>query len=223
MTATACARPGNVPRGTWKCRTQEEQIPDPDFTFHRPLSQNSFPSKIISSDSINCVLSTALQCRLDCDAGYVSDRPPVVTCVDGKYEPARPQDFNCTAAAVLVITVKGDVEIFSDKKECQSHVTENFSNFTGVGRTVSLLDDQILLVGGDLDATKYTYISINNPRRGLHAMKYSVEKYPLEGSPHAHAALGSGNRLLVLGGLVSLVGPLCLVNPVGPSGLVGLV
>ena len=39
------------------------------------------------------------------------------------------------------------MEIFSDKKECQSNVTENFSNFTGVGRTVSLLDDQILLVG----------------------------------------------------------------------------
>ena len=92
------------------------------------------------------------------------------------------------------------MEIFSDKPECQSEVVESFSNFDGVGKTLSLLDDQILLVGGDLNATKHTYISIQNPRRGLHAMKYSIEKFPLGGSPHNHASFVSGNRLLVLGG-----------------------
>ena len=101
---------------------------------------------------------------------------------------------------MLVITERGDVEIFSHKSECQSKVVENFRNFTGVGRTMSLLDDQILLVGGDLNATKYTYVNIQHPRRGLHAMKYTIEKFPLGGSPHAHTSLGSGNRLLVVGG-----------------------
>ena len=143
---------------------------------------------------------SALQCRLDCDAGYVSQRPPIISCVDGRYEPYRPSTFICQPAAVLVITEKGNVEIFSDKPECQSKVVEKFSHFTGVGRTLSLLDDQILLVGGDPSATKFTYVSIQNPRRGLHAMKYSIEKFPLGGSPHNHASFVSGNRLLVVGG-----------------------
>ena len=142
----------------------------------------------------------ALQCRLDCDPGYVSQRPPIITCVDGRYEPFPPSTFICQPAAVLVITERGDVEIFSHNPKCQSKVVKNFSNFTGVGRTMSLLDDQILLVGGDLDATKQTYVTIQHPRRGLHAMKYTIEKFPLGGSPHAHTSLGSGNRLLVVGG-----------------------
>ena len=120
--------------------------------------------------------------------------------MDGRYEPFRPSTFICQPAAVLVITERGDVEIFSHKSECQSKVVENFSNFTGFGRTMSLLDDQILLVGGDLNATKHTYVNIQHPRRGLHAMKYTIEKFPLGGSPHAHTSLGSGNRLLVVGG-----------------------
>ena len=143
---------------------------------------------------------SALQCRLDCDPGYVSQRPPIITCVDGRYEPFRPSTFICQPAAVLVITERGDVEIFSNKPECQSKVVENFPNFTGFGRTLSLLDDQILLVGGDLNATKHTYVNIQHPRQGLHAMKYTIEKFPLGGSPHAHTSFGSGNRLLVVGG-----------------------
>ena len=142
----------------------------------------------------------ALQCRLDCDPGYVSQRPPIITCVDGRYEPFPPSTFICQPAAVLVITERGDVEIFSHKPECQSKIVKNFSNFTGFGRTMSLLDDQILLVGGDLNATKQTYVTIQHPRRGLHAMNYTIEKFPLGGSPHAHTSLGSGNRLLVVGG-----------------------
>ena len=154
----------------------------------------------IQESHLRDIFFLALQCRLDCDPGYVSQRAPIITCVDGRYEPFRPSTFICQPAAVLVITEKGDVEIFSNKPECQSNVTENFANFTGFGRTLSLLDDQILLVGGDLNATKHTYVNIQHPRQGLHAMKYTIEKFPLGGSPHAHTSFGSGNRLLVIGG-----------------------
>ena len=30
---------------------------------------------------------SALQCRLDCDPGYVAHKAPIVTCVNGQYQP----------------------------------------------------------------------------------------------------------------------------------------
>ena len=48
--------------------------------------------------------------------------------------------------------------------------------------------------------TQYTYLSILKPRQGLLAMKYAVKNFPIQGSPHQHSSLGSGNKLLVIGG-----------------------
>ena len=144
------------------------------------------------------VIFSALQCRLHCEPGYVSHRNPVVTCTDGSYEPAKPSSFVCQPAAALVFSQSGEVEVVSEK--C-SMVLTHFRDFSGHGRTASLLDDQILLIGNStLSGSEGNFISIQNPRDGLLAMKYTKETFPRRGSPFQHVALHSKNKLNLLGG-----------------------
>ena len=58
-----------------------------------------------------------------------------------------------------------------------------FPKFAGIGRTASLLDEELLLLGDDYLGTKGRYISIQKPRDGLLAMKYTVQELPLTQSP----------------------------------------
>ena len=42
--------------------------------------------KIINSVSnFNKIIFSALQCRLECESGYVAQRTPLITCVNGEY------------------------------------------------------------------------------------------------------------------------------------------
>ena len=75
-----------------------------------------------------------------------------------------------------------------------------FPKFSGIGRTSSLLDEELLLLGDNDMGTKGRYISIQKPRDGLLAMKYTVEELPLTQLPHQHSSLVSRNTLTVLGG-----------------------
>ena len=75
-----------------------------------------------------------------------------------------------------------------------------FPKFSGTGRTSSLLDNELLLLGDDDLGTRGRYISIQEPREGLLAMKYTVHDLPLTQSPHQHSSLVSRNTLTVVGG-----------------------
>ena len=75
-----------------------------------------------------------------------------------------------------------------------------FPKFSGIGRTSSLLDEELLLLGDDDLGTRGRYISIQKPRDGLLAMKYTVQELPLTQSPHQHSSLVSRNTLTVVGG-----------------------
>ena len=75
-----------------------------------------------------------------------------------------------------------------------------FPKFAGIGGTSSLLDEELLLLGDDDLGTKGRYISIQKPRDGLLAMKYTVQELPLTQSPHQHSSLVSRNTLTVVGG-----------------------
>merc|ERR1719234_278831 len=72
--------------------------------------------------------------------------------------------------------------------------------FAGIGRKASLLDEELLLLGNDDLGTKGRYISIQKPRDGLLAMKYTVQDLPLTQSIHQHSSLVSRNTLTVVGG-----------------------
>ena len=75
-----------------------------------------------------------------------------------------------------------------------------FPMFAGIGRTASLLDEELLLLGDDDLGTRGRYISIQKPRDGLLAMKFTIEDFHLRQSPHQHTSLVSRNTLNVVGG-----------------------
>ena len=75
-----------------------------------------------------------------------------------------------------------------------------FPKFGGDGRTASLLDEEIILLGNDAFGTKGKYITIQKPRDGLLAMKYTNDDFPLRHFPHHHTSLVSKNTLAVVGG-----------------------
>ena len=77
----------------------------------------------------------------------------------------------------------------------------SFPKFAGIGRTSSLLDEELLLLGDDDLGTKGgRYVSIQKPRDGLLAMKYTFKNIPLVESPHRHTSLVSKNTLTTVGG-----------------------
>ena len=113
------------------------------------------------------------------------------------YEPFKPSRFVCKPTGALIITMGGEIEVLS--QECSAPIA-TFPKFSGVGRTSSLLDEELLLLGDDDLGTRKRYISIQKPREGLLAMKYTIEDFSLPESPHQHLSLVSKNDLTVLGG-----------------------
>ena len=116
------------------------------------------------------------------------------------YEPFKPSTFICQPAAALIITKGGEVEVFSGSNQCSMAIT-TFPKFAGIGRTSSLLDEELILLGNDpLSTQEGRYVSIQKPRDGLLAMKYLIQNITLGGPPHQHTSLVSKNTLTVLGG-----------------------
>ena len=72
--------------------------------------------------------------------------------------------------------------------------------FAGSGRTLSLLNEEVLLLGGDNLGNRGQYVSIQKPRDGLLALKYTIEHLPIRQLPHQHSSLVSRNTLTVVGG-----------------------
>ena len=109
----------------------------------------------------------------------------------------KPSTFVCQPAAALIITKGGEIEVVSPK--CSEPIAV-FPKFSGIGRTLSLLDEELLLLGNDGLGTRGRYISIQKPRDGLLAMKYTIQQLPLRRFAHQHSSLVSRNTLTVLGG-----------------------
>ena len=87
ISGNSCPQPGNIPHGSWSCQMQE--IPIPDATF-LDGDGNTYPgewSKASSKFTFKWHFLSALQCRLDCNPGYVAHKTPIITCVNGEYQP----------------------------------------------------------------------------------------------------------------------------------------
>ena len=97
----------------------------------------------------------------------------------------------------MIITRGGEIEAVSPT--CSAPIT-TFPKFAGIGRTASLLDEELLLLGNDYLGSRGRYISIQKPRDGLLSMKYTVNQLQLTQPPHEHSSLVSRNTLTVIGG-----------------------
>ena len=183
LTGKRCPFPGSLPHGSWTCEVQD--LPIYGASLLEEEEAQTYP---------------ALQCRLECESGYIAHKTPIITCVNGEYQPLAPSAFVCQPAAALIINQRGQLEIFSESERCSMALT-TFPKFAGIGRTLSLLDEELILVGNDDFGTKQgRYISIQKPRDGLLAMKYTLQNIPLKGSPHRHTSLVSRNTLAIVGG-----------------------
>ena len=54
-----------------------------------------------------------------------------------------------------------------------------FPSFGGQGRSIDLLDEQLILLGDNKLGGKFEYKSIHQPRKGLLGMKFTKEVSPL--------------------------------------------
>ena len=75
-----------------------------------------------------------------------------------------------------------------------------FPGFGGEGRSIDLLDEQLILLGDNRLGGKFEYKSIHQPRKGLLGMKFSTEVSPIGNSPLWHTSHAFGNQLLSVGG-----------------------
>ena len=110
-----------------------------------------------------------------------------------------PNTFVCAPAVALMISSGGEVEVFSKNQKCNQKVVE-FPGFGGQGRSIDLLDEQLVLLGDNELGGRFEYKSIHQPRKGLLGMKFSKEVSPVGNSPRWHTSYTDGNELLALGG-----------------------
>ena len=111
-----------------------------------------------------------------------------------------PNTFVCAPAVAVIFSSTGEVEVFSKNEKCNQRIVE-FSGFGGEGRSIDLLDEQLILLGDNKKlGGKFEYKSIHQPRKGLLGMKFSTEVSPIGNSPLWHTSHAFGNQLLSVGG-----------------------
>ena len=103
----------------------------------------------------------------------------------------------------LIFSSRGEVEVFSQNQKCNHRIVDvDFPTFGGQGRSIDLLDEQLVLLGDSKSkfAGKFEYKSIQHPRKGLLGMKFTKEVSPIGNSPIWHTSHIYGNQLLAVGG-----------------------
>ena len=115
---------------------------------------------------------SANQCQLRCDPGFSSNIAATVTCVEGKYKPASPEDFLCQPSAALIVTDKGEIEIFSEQANCRRKIT-NIPPFYAPGQIVSLLNNKLQLLGFSELEQIWKSSSMKDPLGGILANEWT--------------------------------------------------
>ena len=125
---------------------------------------------------------------------------PIITCVKGRYQPQAPNTYVCAPAVALIVTSRGEVEVFSKDNKCNQKILD-VPYFGGEGHSIDLLDEQLVLLGDKSQLNgKFEYKSIHHPRKGLLGMKFSNEISPAGSTPLWHTSHVYGNQLLAIGG-----------------------
>ena len=148
--------------------------------------------------------SSALQCHLECDPGYVSDLTPVFECTGGNYEPEHPNMFFCKPAVALIVSNIGEREILSAEPSAKcDQMLSTIPDMTMEGHSIDLLDNKLILgataveAGGD---KKWKFMSLDNPRAGLLSNKWTQTKIVGQQAPRNHVTFSFGKSLFYFGG-----------------------
>ena len=136
---------------------------------------------------------------MNCDPGYESDLPPIITCVDGNYEPNRPEEFVCQKTVALIVTKAGEMEVFGEENKC-NRIMGNIPPMTLGGHTVNLLDNYLVITESRADTEGWFYQSLSFARTGLLANSWKVTKTLGTDAPTRHVSFVYGKDLVLLGG-----------------------
>ena len=141
----------------------------------------------------------ALQCRLTCDPGYASYLPPIITCVNGNYEPKRPEQFVCNESIALIVSKTGNLEVFGQDQKC-NQVVANVPKFSLRGHSVNLLDNYLVISSSIHSSGAWWYHSLRAARGGLLANPWEHTNTTGDNAPIGHISFVHGNNLVLLGG-----------------------
>ena len=127
--------------------------------------------------------------------------PPIITCVDGNYEPKRPEEFVCNQSIALIVSKTGEMEVFGEDEKCNLKVSNVPPLSLAGGHSVNLLDNYLVIgasiypVGGG-----WWHHSLRAARGGLMANSWEHVETTGEDAPIRHISFVYGNNLVMLGG-----------------------
>ena len=137
---------------------------------------------------------------MDCDAGYMSDLPPIISCVNGNYEPNRPGEFKCQKAVALIVSKSGEMEVFGEDSKC-NRLMANIPPLSLGGHSVSLLDNYLVITASSVTNDGWWYHSLKDARGGLLANPWKHTKTLGNDAPVRHVSFVYGKDLVLLGGV----------------------
>ena len=159
----SCLPAGSIPHGQWTCSKQ--QVPLPSIEINGTIA--TFPGVLfISSPLLTLFSHPALQCQLECSPGHMSNISPVVVCVEGKYEPREPSAFKCQPAVGFLVSLTGEIEIFSGNKKC----SQKLSNYVKLGLTdcsANVITNQLVIEGYSQKEGRRLQLSLEDVRGGV--------------------------------------------------------
>ena len=130
----------------------------------------------------------------------MSDLPPIITCVDGNYEPNRPHEFVCQKTVALVVSKTGEMEVFGEDRKC-NRMMANIPPLPSLrGHSVSVLDNQLVIGAFSVTNDSWKYLSLRNPRSGLLANPWIETKTLGTDGPVGHLSFVYRKDLVFIGG-----------------------
>ena len=140
-----------------------------------------------------------MQCRLDCDPGYMPDLIPITTCVDGHYQPYRPEQFLCQPALALLLSAEGELEVVGEDAKC-NQIMANVPIPQSSGKTLSLIDNALIVGAFSITHNNWNYIRHTDPRGSLQTNLWTESTAVGTSAPVRHLGLVFGKDLVFLGG-----------------------
>ena len=197
-TGDSCPKPGNIPRGEWICPEKNKQFTE--ATEAAEVVQDTQVSSNATSDGLP-VSRQELQCHLECQPGFVPNLPPSISCVRGKFEPAKPSSFLCEQAALLLLSKENELEVFNPKnsRKCNKKL-KNSPPSGGNGMSISLFKSHLVIAGFQTEDGSWRYNTLSNPRSSLLAAAWNTTKTIGEEAPTFHTSYTFARSLVLIRG-----------------------
>ena len=191
----SCPKPGNIPKGEWICPAQDQPI-----TNVTKVTQNAKVLINSTTDDLP-VARQDLQCHLECQPGHVPNLPPSITCVRGKFEPAKPSEFVCEPAALLMLSRENELSVFTPKegKKCNKKLP-NTPPSVEPGMSISLFKNHLVIAGFQTEDASWKYHTLADARGSLLAATWNTTATIGEEAPKDHTSYTFARSLVLVRG-----------------------